>query len=94
MRWLSSSIILMRNSAGRHPHKKYRRLELWGEGFSWYDCKRWGDPVVRNSFKEGGNYSSYISGTFGFKDGNYVSEFWKWILPNRESDYNSAIEMK
>ena len=39
-------------------------------------------------------YSSYISGTFGFKDSNYVSEFWKWILPNRESDYNSAIEMK
>lgn len=103
-----NSLVELNKDSGRDPQytctvtgedllkeiKKYRRLELWGEGFSWYDCKRWGDPVVRNSFKEGGNYSSYISGTFGFKDGNYVSEFWKWILPNRESDYNSAIEMK
>ena len=51
---------------------------------------RWFVTLLRKR----GNYSSYISGTFGFKDGNYVSEFWKWILPNRESDYNSAIEMK
>lgn len=46
--------------------KMYRRLELWGEGFSWYDCKRWGDPVVRPSIAEGGNYSQFVSGTFGF----------------------------
>ena len=75
--------------------KKYRRLELWGEGFSWYDCKRWGDPVVRQPFEEGGNYSAYISGTYGFdKAGNYDETFWKWIIPNRESDYNTAIEIK
>ena len=75
--------------------KKYRRLELWGEGFSWYDCKRWGDPVVRPSIAEGGNYSQFISGTYGFdKAGNYDETFWKWIIPNRESDYNTAIEIK
>ena len=75
--------------------KMYRRLELWGEGFSWYDCKRWGDPVVRHSIAEGGNYSQFVSGTFGFdKSGNYDETFWKWIIPNRESDYNTAIEIK
>ena len=75
--------------------KMYRRLELWGEGFSWYDCKRWGDPVVRPSIAEGGNYSQFVSGTFGFdKSGNYDETFWKWIIPNRESDYNTAIEIK
>lgn len=75
--------------------KKYRRLELWGEGFSWYDCKRWGDPVVRPSIAEGGNYSQFISGTYGFDEaGNYDETFWKWIIPNRESDYNTAIEIK
>ena len=72
-----------------------RRIELWGEGFSWYDCKRWGDPVVRPSIAEGGNYSQFVSGTFGFdKSGNYDETFWKWIIPNRESDYNTAIEIK
>ena len=63
-----NSLVELNKNSGRDPQytctatgedllkeiKKYRRLELWGEGFSWYDCKRWGDPVVRNSFKEGG----------------------------------------
>lgn len=69
--------------------KQYRRLELWGEGFSWYDCKRWGDSIVRKGFDEDGNYHSSVSGTFGDKD-----SFWKWIIPQRESDYNSAITFK
>lgn len=75
--------------------KKYRSLELWGEGFDWFDHKRWGDPVVRLGLEEGGNFSGYISGTYGFdENGEYVSSFWKWILPGRETDYNTAIEYK
>lgn len=69
--------------------KQYRRLELWGEGFSWYDCKRWGDKVVRKGFDEGGNYHSSVEGTYGADN-----TFWKWIIPQRESDYNSAITFK
>lgn len=75
--------------------KKYRSLELWGEGFDWFDHKRWGDPVVRLGLEEGGNFSGYISGTYGFdENGEYVSSFRKWILPGRETDYNTAIEYK
>lgn len=75
--------------------KKYRALELWGEGFDWFDHKRWGDPVVRHGIKEDGNFSGYISGTYGFTEsGEYVSTFWKWILPGRETDYNTAINYK
>lgn len=69
--------------------KQYRRLELWGEGFSWYDCKHWGDKVVRKGFDEGGNYHSSVEGTYGADN-----TFWKWIIPQRESDYNSAITFK
>ncbi|WP_072529576.1 RagB/SusD family nutrient uptake outer membrane protein [Bacteroides ilei] len=69
--------------------KMYRRLELWGEGFSWFDCKRWGDNVIRKGFNEDGNYYSGVAGTYGDKD-----SFWKWIIPQRESDYNSAINFK
>ena len=40
--------------------KLYRGIELWGEGFNFFDIKRWNDPVVRVSFKNGGNtYSTY-----------------------------------
>lgn len=75
--------------------KKYRRLELWGEGFSWFDCKRWGDAVIRPTFKSNGNYSSYIAGTYGVDtEGSSIATYWKWILPNREADYNTAISLK
>lgn len=74
--------------------KNYRSLELWGEGFSWFDHKRWGEPIVRKSLKEGGNFHDAIKGTWGFDNGEYVSTFWKWILPGRETDYNSAINYK
>ncbi|MFB0973470.1 MAG: RagB/SusD family nutrient uptake outer membrane protein, partial [Bacteroidales bacterium] len=36
--------------------KFYRKIELWGEGFNWFDLKRWGDAVVRNSPDNGGNF--------------------------------------
>ncbi len=68
----------------------YRRLELWGEGHSWFDCKRWGRPVVRKGITEGGNFHAAIAGTYGADAG---SSFWKWVLPSRETDYNSAIGM-
>lgn len=75
--------------------KKYRRLELWGEGFSWFDCKRWGAPVVRKGIAEEGNFSSYISGQYGIdENGNVDDDFWMWILPSDETDYNSGIKLK
>ena len=64
--------------------KMYRRLELWGEGFFWYDCGVGGESMVRPSIAEGGNYSQFVSGTFGFLTKWYYDEtFWKWIIPNR-----------
>ena len=68
----------------------YRRLELWGEGHSWFDCKRWGRPVQRKGITEGGNFHASIAGTYG-ADPN--SSFWKWVLPSRETDYNSGLDM-
>ena len=70
---------------------KYRRLELWGEGHSWLDCKRWGIAVVRKSFAEGGNYDASVSGTFGYKDGVCDKTFWKWSIPTGETDLNEGL---
>ncbi|ADV42409.1 RagB/SusD family nutrient uptake outer membrane protein [Bacteroides helcogenes] len=67
---------------------RYRRLELWGEGHSWFDCKRWHQPVVRTSLQNGGSFISTISGTLG---ANADDTFWKWIIPANETDYNEAI---
>lgn len=66
---------------------QYRRLELWGEGHSWFDCKRWKINVERPELGKGGNFHAAIAGTYGDE-----ASFWKWIIPAKETDYNSAIK--
>lgn len=68
--------------------RNYRRLELWGEGFSWFDYKRWKLPVVRKSFEKGGTFQSSIAVTVQPDEANE----WTWDIPLREVDYNSAIK--
>lgn len=68
--------------------RNYRRLELWGEGFNWLDFKRWGLPVVRKSFADGGTFNSAVAVTIQPEDANK----WTWGIPQRETDYNGGIK--
>ncbi|WP_313447930.1 RagB/SusD family nutrient uptake outer membrane protein [Sphingobacterium sp.] len=68
--------------------KLYRAIELWGEGFDWFDMKRWGDPIVRNAFANGGNFLTSLAVTINPQDKNK----WTWSIPLRESDYNKGLE--
>jgi len=65
----------------------YRGLELWGEGFDWFDYKRWGKSIERKSIANGGNFHTNMAKTIG------PSEFnaWTWKIPLAESDYNSEV---
>lgn len=67
--------------------KKYRAIELWGEGFDFFDMKRWGDAIVRKSFANGGNFQSSLAVTIAPTANNN----WKLVVPARETDYNSLI---
>lgn len=67
--------------------KLYRAIELWGEGFDWFDAKRWGDSIVRKNSKNGGNFLASLAVTYGPEDKNN----WTWMIPLKESDYNSAL---
>ena len=67
--------------------RNYRRLELWGEGFSWFDYKRWKLPIDRKSFDKGGTFQSSIAVTVPVDGANQ----WTWDIPLRESDYNDGI---
>ncbi len=66
--------------------KDYREVELWGEGFAWSDYKRWNLPVVRHSFKEGGNAHPSVAITIKPDDANN----WIWETPLGESDFNDG----
>jgi hypothetical protein len=68
----------------------YRRFDLWGEGFDWYDCKRWGITLKRKSRAEGGSWMKAYAITLGPQDANQ----WTWIIPERETEYNGALKNK
>jgi hypothetical protein len=67
---------------------KYRGLELWGEGFDWFDYKRWGKSIDRTSISDGGNFYKNFAKTIAPED---VNE-WTWSIPLSETDYNSLID--
>lgn len=68
--------------------KKYRAIELWGEGFDFFDMKRYGDAIVRKSFANGGNFQSVLATTIQPTDVNN----WKLVVPAKETDYNTLID--
>ncbi len=67
--------------------KLYRRIELYGEGFNWFDLKRWGDSLSRASTNNGGNYIAALAVSYGPQERNN----WTWVIPSRETDYNKLI---
>ena len=67
--------------------KLYRRIDLWGEGFDWYDYKRWNEPIVRKTKAQGGSFAAAFAVTINVGDGNK----WTWKVPKRELDYNGLI---
>lgn len=68
--------------------KKYRAIELWGEGFDWFDYKRWNDPIKRNGVDDGGNFLPSLAVTIGPDEKNK----WTWKTPQRETDNNDLID--
>ena len=67
--------------------KLYRRIDLWGEGFDWYDYKRWNEPIVRKSIKNGGSFHDTFAITIQPDEGNH----WTYVIPQKEKDYNHAL---
>ncbi len=67
--------------------KLYRAIELWGEGFDWFDMKRWGDTIERKTFDQGGNFTSRTGFVVVPTDNNG----WCWMIPDLETDYNPEV---
>lgn len=71
--------------------KLNRRWELWGEGFNWFDFKRWNEPIVRDAWKQddinSGNWPGAYAGEFPV---NFMNN-WRWLIPRVEIDYNDDI---
>jgi len=61
---------------------------LWGEGFDFFDQKRWGNTIVRKSFADGGNFQGSLAVTIKPTANNN----WKLVTPARETDYSTVIK--
>lgn len=68
--------------------KKYRAIELWGEGFDWFDMKRWSDPIDRKGVEDDGNFL----GPLAVKIEPQEKNKWTWRTPRRESDNNDLVD--
>ncbi|UNY97531.1 RagB/SusD family nutrient uptake outer membrane protein [Zhouia spongiae] len=62
-----------------------RRVELWGEGFRWYDLKRLNQPLDRT----GSNQNSTYAG--GVMEVSVDDNRWVWPIPQDEIDANPLI---
>ncbi len=67
----------------------YRSIELWGEGFDWFDHKRTGRSIARTSRSSGGSYLAALAITLA-PDG---ANSWTWEIPQRETDYNESAKL-
>jgi hypothetical protein len=68
--------------------KLYRAIELWGEGFDWFDMKRWGDPISRKNYANGSNFTSLMAVNIATDANNK----WTYRVPRNETDYNPLAQ--
>lgn len=74
--------------------KAYRKFDLCNEGHSWFDLKRWGDPMVRKTWAEGGSWATYFAEKNTTTGGNYGpadKNAWTAVIPTMETNYNSLV---
>lgn len=97
-----NNLIELNKTTGRNPNyvpgvvnsdifkeiQDYRELELWGEGFNWYDMKRWNLDIVRTSFNDGGNSPVATAVTLPASGCNK----WTWDIPEDETQYNGDVK--
>lgn len=64
----------------------HRRIELWGEGFRWFDLKRLNQPCER----KGNNFSETFC---GFIIRAQDADGWVYEIPKVETDYNRLMTL-
>lgn len=63
-----------------------RRIELWGEGFNFFDLKRWNVPMVREPWIEGDVESNNIPDLFAITRYPEDNNKWTFAVPSYKSE--------
>lgn len=70
-----------------------RRIEMWGEGTTFFDLKRWGMRNVRRAWVEGDTKSGNIPSSYAIDVAPDQANHWVLMVPRAETDYNDAIDV-
>lgn len=73
--------------------KLQRRIELWGEGFHFFDQKRWNEHIVRRAWVAGDPTSGNTPATYAMDIAPEMVNHWVLMIPSNEYNYNHAINM-
>ena len=69
----------------------YRRIELWGEGYCWFDLKRWNLPMKRTAWKLNDVNSGNIPIGLSCDVPASQNKGWRYGIPYSERTYNNLI---
>lgn len=69
-----------------------KRIELWGEGMSWSDLKRWNLPMKRRPWIENNINSGNIGASYAIIRQINEQGGWRYAVPANERDFNKAID--
>lgn len=68
------------------------RLELWGEGHTWFNMKRWQMDAVRNAWEAGNIESNNIPQIYKSFHNPEAENGWRWAMPYQETNRNSGAD--
>lgn len=69
-----------------------RRIELWGEGHTWADFKRWGLTAEKREFKPGDVTSGNTPANYVSRKEASAANGWRLAVPQGESDLNPGFD--
>ncbi|MDE7160255.1 MAG: RagB/SusD family nutrient uptake outer membrane protein [Muribaculaceae bacterium] len=69
------------------------RVELWGEGHTWINMKRWNVSAVRRPWVAGDVESNNVPAQFQINKSASDNRGWVYTIPRVELDYNHAIRI-
>lgn len=79
-------------AALRDEIRRERRIELWGEGFNFFDFKRWNIPIVRRAWVAGDPTSGNWPVELGYNTPANCNRGWSMLIPRAELQYNEGID--
>lgn len=74
--------------------RKYRRIELWGEGHSWFDSKRWKLPLTRNIYRADDTNSGNWHSSYMPEVAVDVANGWRYPVPRYYVRQNDLVNVE